>query len=83
MKTAVSIPDELFEQAERAARETGRTRSGLYADALRRYLGTMPDAGITARVNAVYGRISNELDPVLEALQYESLGVEDWDEPED
>ena len=42
----------------------------------------MPDAELTARVTAVYGRISNELDPVLDALQSESLGVEDWGEPE-
>ncbi len=34
MKTAISIPDELFERAERAAARRGCTRSRLYADAI-------------------------------------------------
>jgi predicted transcriptional regulator len=38
MKTAVSIPDDLFEAAERAAQRRGSTRSGLYAEALASFL---------------------------------------------
>ncbi len=38
MKTAVSIPDPVFEAAERLARRTRTSRSRLYADALREYL---------------------------------------------
>jgi metal-responsive CopG/Arc/MetJ family transcriptional regulator len=34
VKTAISIPDDLFEQAERVAARRGCTRSRLYADAL-------------------------------------------------
>ena len=83
MKTAVSIPDDLFEQAERAAKETGRTRSGLYAEALRRFLRTMPDEEITARLNAVYARDPDEgLDPVLAALQFDALDPDDWSDLE-
>jgi hypothetical protein len=79
VKTAVSIPDDLFEQAERAAKETGRTRSGLYAEALRRFLRTMPDEEITARLNAVYAKDPDEgLDPGLQALMYASLSDDDW-----
>ncbi|CAA9451760.1 MAG: hypothetical protein AVDCRST_MAG78-3485 [uncultured Rubrobacteraceae bacterium] len=37
-KTAVSIPDELFESAEGLARRLGMTRNELYAEALRDYL---------------------------------------------
>jgi metal-responsive CopG/Arc/MetJ family transcriptional regulator len=35
MKTAVSIPDDLFEQAEELARRSKKSRSQLFADALR------------------------------------------------
>jgi hypothetical protein len=35
MKTAVSIPDEVFEGAERLARHTKRSRSRLFSDALK------------------------------------------------
>jgi hypothetical protein len=38
MKTAVSIPDDLFEAAEKAAQRRGSTRSGLYAEALASFL---------------------------------------------
>jgi len=38
MKTAVSIPDEIFKGAERLARRTRKSRSRLFSDALREYL---------------------------------------------
>ncbi len=38
MKTAVSVPDDLFERAERLARRDGYTRSGLYAKALEEFI---------------------------------------------
>ncbi len=34
MKTAISIPDEIFEQAERLAKTRGWSRSELYANAV-------------------------------------------------
>ena len=38
MKTAVSIPDEIFQEAERLRQESGASRSALYAEAIRTYL---------------------------------------------
>lgn len=38
MKTAVSIPDDIFAQAERLARRTGVSRSRLVSDAVREYV---------------------------------------------
>jgi metal-responsive CopG/Arc/MetJ family transcriptional regulator len=38
MKTAISIPNDLFDGAERLARRTRRSRSRLFTDALREYL---------------------------------------------
>ena len=38
MKTAVSVPDELFEAAERQAERTKKSRSQLYAEAIAEYL---------------------------------------------
>ena len=55
MKTAVSIPDELFDQADRFAAETGRSRSQLYADALRSFLQESEGDPVTAALNRVYG----------------------------
>lgn len=56
VKTAVSLPDELFERAERVAQRLGRTRSSLYADALAAYLETLDEADdVTAALDAIYG----------------------------
>lgn len=38
MKTAISIPDEIFQEAERLREESGASRSALYAEAIRTYL---------------------------------------------
>jgi predicted transcriptional regulator len=38
MKTAISIPDDLFDDAERLAKALQKSRSRLYGDAVREYL---------------------------------------------
>ena len=38
MKTAISIPDDLFEDAEQLAQRLHKSRSRLYGDAMREYL---------------------------------------------
>lgn len=54
MKIAVSIPDPLFEAADRLARVRKMSRSNLYAVALERLLAAEDDSAITDRLNAVY-----------------------------
>ncbi len=78
MKTAVSIPDELFESAEGLARRLGMTRSELYAKALRDYLREHRGEGITERLDEVYGAEESGLDPIVAELQERSVPKEDW-----
>jgi metal-responsive CopG/Arc/MetJ family transcriptional regulator len=47
MKTAVSIPDAVFQRAERLARQSGKSRSQLYSDALREYVSRHAPEEIT------------------------------------
>lgn len=54
MKIAVSIPDPLFEAADRLAHARKVSRSNLYATALEQLLAAEDDSGITDRLNAVY-----------------------------
>lgn len=80
MKTAISIPDGLFESAEGFARRQGMTRSELYARALDAYLAEHKAEGITERLDVVYAGESakeSRLDPLLERMQADSLAVED------
>src|SRR5207302_10510760 len=45
MKTAISIPDDVYAEVERLARRLNRSRSRLYADAAREYVARHdPDA---------------------------------------
>lgn len=55
MKTAVSIPDDLFASADELADRLGVSRSELYARAVEEYLAKHRHADVTAQLNAVYG----------------------------
>lgn len=79
VKTAVSIPNELFESADGLAKRLGMTRSELYARALREYLREHRGEGITERLDEVYGAEEDGgLDPVMTRLQQRSLPEDEW-----
>jgi metal-responsive CopG/Arc/MetJ family transcriptional regulator len=78
MKVAVSIPDEVFEDAEYLARRQGKSRSKLYADAITEYVGAYRTESITEQLNVVYDTESSTIDSALELAQYNALEKEDW-----
>lgn len=53
MKTAISIPDDLFEKGEELARELGVNRSALYSRALRDLIERTEAKSITAEIDRV------------------------------
>ena len=54
MKTAVSLPDKLYEEAEKTAEEMGIPRSQLFARALEEFIERHRRENITERLNSVY-----------------------------
>jgi len=58
MKTAISIPDELFVSAEKTAKKLGIPRSQLFAKALEEFIQTHSKENITQKLNEIY---SNKL----------------------
>ena len=80
MKTAISIPDAVFEDAERLAKRRGWSRSELYANAVAEYVKGERFLGVRDRLDAVYGEnpADSELDPVIERLQQRMLFREKW-----
>ena len=78
MKTAISIPDQLFTEAEKTAKRLGISRSELYASAVREYVKSHMAEEITEKLNLVYSAEESSLDPKLGALQSRSLDSEDW-----
>lgn len=78
MKTAISIPDELFQEADEAAAELGLSRSQLYVIALGAYLKARRREHVTRKLNEVYGSSAASLDPQLQEMQAASLSGEEW-----
>lgn len=78
MKVAISLPDPVFDAAERLAHQLKVSRSELYAEALAAYLGTRGAAAVTEQLNAVYGKESSGVDKVLDEAQARTLPHEAW-----
>ena len=57
MKTAVSLPDELFHAAERHARRSNKSRSRLYTEAIAEYLDRHAPDEVTTAMDRVVDRL--------------------------
>ncbi|MEN6475706.1 MAG: hypothetical protein ABFD81_16950 [Syntrophaceae bacterium] len=78
MKTAISIPDSVFEAAEKFANRVGVSRSQLYTKAVKEFLKEHQNDSVTTKLNEVYSEESSCLDLVGHNLQYSSLPKDEW-----
>jgi hypothetical protein len=78
VKTAISIPDEVYQAAEELAERLGVSRSELYATAVAEFVAALRSRGVTARLNEVYADQSSSLDPGLQRAQADAVGSEEW-----
>lgn len=80
MKTAISIPDEIFHEAEQVAKRRGLSRSELYTNAVKQYVQDERFLGVRERLDAVYGNNSklSELDEAVRQGQKRILTDETW-----
>ncbi|HET9179950.1 MAG TPA: ChpI protein [Terriglobia bacterium] len=78
MKTTISIPDPLFQAAEREAARRRISRSRFYSMALASYLKSQRARNIKRALDAVYAGEDSALDPVLARLQSEAIDREEW-----
>lgn len=80
VKTAISIPDAIFEEAERLAKLRGWSRSELYAKAVSAFVHGERFLGVREKLDAVYEQSANDsaLDPLLANAQARSLPKEKW-----
>ena len=77
MKTAISIPDDVFAAAEAAARRPGMSRSQLFVEAVKLFLRKHGDRGVTERLDEVYGKAESKVDPALSAMQIATIRARD------
>ena len=78
MKTAISLPDSIFEEAEALAQQLGMSRNELYTEALKSYLRRHNRERTLSQLNEVYSKESSELEPRVTTMQFMSLPREDW-----
>ena len=78
MKTAVSIPDEVFEKVERLARRAGRSRSEVFAAALAEYVARHAPDEVTDAMDRVCADIGNQEDQFVSAAGRRVLENIEW-----
>jgi metal-responsive CopG/Arc/MetJ family transcriptional regulator len=78
MKTAISIPDPVFEEAEDLARRLEKSRSQLYAEAVAEYVARHDPDTVTARLDAVVDAVGDEDDPFVRESARRILSRVEW-----
>ena len=78
MKTAVSIPDEVFTKAERLARRSKRSRSELFSAALSEYLARHAPDEVTEAMNRVCDDVGEQSDRFVAAAGRRVLERSEW-----
>ena len=81
MKTAVSIPDDVYRDAESLARRLNRSRSRLYTDALREFMERHDPDAVTESWNRVIDELGDDaIDPWVNAMAIHRLQQVEWDD---
>jgi predicted transcriptional regulator len=78
MKTAVSIPDEVFADAERLARRTKKSRSQLFSEALKEYVARHAPEEVTEGMNRVCDELGKPDDEVVSFAARRVLERSEW-----
>ncbi len=80
MKTAISLPDEVFRQVERKARQLGLSRSEFFARAAQRYLEALQDERITASYDEAFADDDPKRDRFRQKATRAALLSVEWQE---
>lgn len=78
MKTAVSIPDDVFQDAERLAVRLRTSRSQLYARALAEFVARHDADQVTAAMNAVLDEVGGAVDDFTRESARQALRRCEW-----
>lgn len=78
MKTTVSIPDDVFEKAERLALRMKKSRSELFSRALAEYVARHAPDHVTNAMNQICDDIAIEPDPFPSAAARRTLERIEW-----
>jgi metal-responsive CopG/Arc/MetJ family transcriptional regulator len=78
MKTAISIPDEIFVSADHLAKRLNMSRSELYTRAIQKYVAECRNLGVKEKLDQVYEFEQATIDPAILNAQAISIPEEEW-----
>ena len=78
MKTAISVPDSIYQAAEQLAKRLNISRSELYSKAISSYLNAEEKSIVTETLNEIYAKEASNLPEFIQNMQLKSLGNEPW-----
>jgi hypothetical protein len=79
MKTAISLPDDVYHEAERHAKRIRKSRSQLYAEALAEYLARHAPDEVTESMNHVLDELGvPKPDPFVDGAVRRVLKDVEW-----
>ncbi len=78
MKTAISLPDDVFEQADRLAKRLNKTRSELYREAVAEFIARHDPDAVTEAMDRVAAEIDIRPDAFVQAAGRRRLGRSEW-----
>jgi antitoxin MazE6 len=78
MKTAISLPDEVYREAEAYARRTKKSRSQLYSEALSEYLARHSPDAVTEAMDRVVDELGARVDPFVSEASRRTMERVEW-----
>ena len=78
MKTAISLPNDVFEKAEQLARKAGKSRSQIYCEALREYVARHSPDDVTDALNRVMQQLGQREDRFVTLASARALARVEW-----
>ena len=78
MKIAISVPDKVFQEAERFARRTKKSRSQLFSEAVREYLLRHSPDEVTQAMDQVIDEVGPQPDRFLALAGRRALERTEW-----
>ncbi|NOZ51610.1 MAG: hypothetical protein GXP08_00485 [Gammaproteobacteria bacterium] len=79
MKTAISIPDTIFQAAENLAQRLGLSRSELYVKAVNDFIKSHKYQNVTKKLNEIYSSVDSGIEDDVHSMQVRSIPKDDWE----
>jgi len=78
MKTAISLPDKVFDSADLLAKKLKVSRSQLYAKAIEEFVSEHARLSVREKLDRTYAAEASTIDPAVARAQTAALAREDW-----